>query len=153
MDTDRNGLEVLGREECFRLLASQAVGRIGVTSGALPVVLPVNFALAGEWIVVRTGRGTKLEAATSRTVVAFEVDHIDAHGETGWSVLVTGVAEEVTRPDEMERFRRLPLRRWAPGTADRFIRISTEIMTGRRIAKSVDGSEMRSAETGDRRLR
>lgn len=131
METDRNGLEVLGREECLRLLAGQVIGRIGVTSGALPVVLPVNYVLAGEWIIVRTGRGTKLEAATSRAVVAFEVD---ALAETGWSVLVTGMAEEVTEPEDVERLRRLPLRRWAPGEAERFIRISTEIVNGRRIA-------------------
>lgn len=134
METDRNGLEVLGREECLRLLAGQVIGRIGVTSGALPVVLPVNYVLAGEWIIVRTGRGTKLEAATSRAVVAFEVDEVDALAETGWSVLVTGMAEEVTEPEDVERLRRLPLRRWAPGEAERFIRISTEIVNGRRIA-------------------
>ena len=63
MEVDRNGLEVLDRDECLRLLAFATIGRVGFTSGALPAVLPVNFHLDGERILVRTGRGSKLDAA------------------------------------------------------------------------------------------
>src|SRR6187401_2874753 len=64
MEIDRNGLEVLDRAECLRLLSTATLGRIGVQYGALPTVLPVNFVLDGCDIVIRTGRGTKLDAAT-----------------------------------------------------------------------------------------
>ncbi len=74
MEIDRNGLEVLNREECLRLLRHATLGRVAITSGALPQVLPVNFRLFGDRIVFRTGLGTKLDAATSNNVVAFEVD-------------------------------------------------------------------------------
>ena len=148
MDTDRNGLEVLGREECLRLLRRQALGRIGLTSGALPLVLPVNYALAGDGIVLRTGRGTKLRAATERTVVAFEVDEVDPGGWLGWSVVVTGVAEEVTDPAEVARYRCLPLGPWSPGKEERFVRISTDIVTGRRAPASWRGSKVRLGHPG-----
>src|SRR5215204_6365214 len=86
MEVDRNGLEVLAPDECLRLLATATLGRIGVTSGALPTVLPINFRFDGRRILFRTGVGTKLDAATHNAVVAFEVDEIDPLAHTGWSV-------------------------------------------------------------------
>ena len=86
VEVDRNGLEVLGRDECIALLAGVTFGRIAITSNALPVVLPVNYVLLDDRIVIRTGRGTKLDAATRNTVVAFEVDEIETVEQTGWSV-------------------------------------------------------------------
>ena len=69
MEVDRNGLEVLGRDDCLRLLALATLGRIGFTSGALPTVLPVSFHLDGERILVRTGRGSKLDAALQNVLL------------------------------------------------------------------------------------
>jgi nitroimidazol reductase NimA-like FMN-containing flavoprotein (pyridoxamine 5'-phosphate oxidase superfamily) len=102
VEVDRNGLEVLGRDECIALLAGATFGRIAITSNALPVVLPVNYVLLDDRIVVRTGRGTKLDAATRNTVVAFEVDEIETVEQTGWSVVVTGVARALVAPDEID---------------------------------------------------
>jgi nitroimidazol reductase NimA-like FMN-containing flavoprotein (pyridoxamine 5'-phosphate oxidase superfamily) len=109
------------------------VGRLAVHSGALPVILPVNFLLTGCGIVIRTAEGTKLDAALRNAVVAFEADEFDEFGHTGWSVVVTGVAEEVTDPDEVAAMRALPLPHWAPGRADRYLRISLELVSGRKI--------------------
>src|SRR5688500_14548904 len=113
MEVDRNGLEVLDRDECLRLLATATIGRIAMTSGALPVVLPVNFRLIDASIVIRTGRGSKLEAATRNAVVAFEVDSFDQFSHSGWSVMATGVAREVTDPTQRDRLRRSHIPRWA----------------------------------------
>ena len=133
MEVDRNGLEVLGRDACLRLLATATLGRVGVSSGALPSVLPVNFRFDGHQILIRTGVGTKLDAAVDHTVVAFEVDEIDPVAHTGWSVMVTGVARELTDPGEIAAAQVPPLARWAPGGEDRVIAISTELVSGRRI--------------------
>lgn len=112
MEIDDNGLEVLDEATCRRLLASTTIGRIGLCSAALPTVLPVSFVLTDEGIVFRTGRGAKLEAATHGAVLAFEVDEIDAFSHAGWSVVVTGVARQVTDPDELVQVRSLPLAHW-----------------------------------------
>lgn len=136
MKFDRSGLEVLDREECLRLLERVPVGRIVLTMGALPAILPVNFALDDGAIVVRTGAGTKLAAAARNAVVAFEIDDIDPLGETGWSVTAIGRAVEVIDPQQLERARRLPLRPWAPGSRDHYIRIVPEIVSGRRIVSA-----------------
>ena len=137
MEIDRNGLEILDRAECFRLLGTASLGRIGVQSGALPTVLPVNFVVDRDAIVIRTSPGTKLDAATRNAVVAFEADTIDSVYHTGWSVTVTGVAREVVDSDEIERMASLPLAHWAPGPADRFVAISTELVSGRRIRHDI----------------
>ena len=57
MELDPNGLEILDRDECLRLLRSQVLGRIGVTVDAHPVVLPVNYCLFDGQLVIQTGQG------------------------------------------------------------------------------------------------
>lgn len=135
MEIDRNGLEVLGREECLRLLAGRRLGRIALSSGALPLVLPVYYAMDGESIVLRAGRETTLGTATTKAVVAFQVDDLDEHHCKGWSVAVTGLAEEVTDPKEVGRLRTIPLDRWGLEDDGHFVRISTDIVSGRRLGR------------------
>jgi nitroimidazol reductase NimA-like FMN-containing flavoprotein (pyridoxamine 5'-phosphate oxidase superfamily) len=132
-ELDRNGLEVLDRQECLRLLATASLGRIGISSGALPVVLPVNFRLVGDRIVFRTASGTKLDAATRGAVVAFEVDAMDPVEHTGWSVMITGVAQQVREPADIEAVSPERVARWAPLGEDCIVAISTDLVSGRRI--------------------
>jgi nitroimidazol reductase NimA-like FMN-containing flavoprotein (pyridoxamine 5'-phosphate oxidase superfamily) len=127
-------VEGLSRDECMALLDTATVGRVGVSVGAIPAVLPVNYVMDGDAIVFRTVPGTKLDAALTNAVVAFEADDFDWRHETGWSVLVRGIAREVTDEHALARVRRLPLRSWAfDGDADRFVRVDAELVTGRRI--------------------
>lgn len=133
VEVDRNGLEVLGRNECLRLLASATLGRIAFTSGALPVVLPVNFRLHGEQILVRTSRGSTLDTALRNTVVAFEVDDFDHASSSGdWSVALTGMSTAVTDPTELGSAHPGPAPRWAPEGAEAVLAISTALLSGRR---------------------
>ncbi len=133
MDTNDGRPAELSREECLGLLGSVHVGRVGLSMGALPVVLPVNFALDGDSVVFRTGEGAKHEAAVSNTVVAFEADHVDPVHHSGWSVLVTGVANLVTEMTEVARLAALPVRPWADGQRGHYVRISGDRITGRRL--------------------
>ena len=133
METDRNGLEILDRAECLRLLATSPIGRIAVTIGALPVILPVNFLLDGERILIRTGGGTKLDAATRDAVVAFEADHVDFYSHTGWSVCVTGRATELRDEGELARARDLPLAHWTQNGASHVVVVSLDLVSGRRL--------------------
>lgn len=131
MQVDQNGLEVLDRDECLALLATATLGRVAVTTGALPQVVPVNFHLEGERILIRTAEGTKLDAALCNAVVAFEADDFDTMYHSGWSVVVTGIARVLPADDETARY--APLVRWAPDGRERTIAISTDIVSGRRI--------------------
>lgn len=144
MEIDRAGFEVLDRAECLRLLEGGAVGRIAGTSGALPVVLPVGYALDGDFIVVEPGQGTTLDFATSGSVVAFEVDNFHERGHSGWTVMVTGIAEEVVAEDEVRRLRGLVSgdREFAQ---QRFVRISSELVSGRRTHRTHRHTRSRAA--------
>ena len=116
----------------MRLLETSRVGRVGLSIGALPVILPVNFVLFEGNVLLRTVPGTKLQAATAGSIVAFEVDGYRPDGRAGWSVLVQGQAREVTDPAVLERITTVPLHAWAlNGAADRFVRIETSIVAGR----------------------
>lgn len=133
MQLDRNGLEVLSRRECLRLLAQSRVGRVVVTDRALPAAFPVNFALLDEDVVFQTTTGSKLEAAEGEEVMAFEADEIDPVLHGGWSVLVQGLASVISDPDELDRARALHLEPWAPGGKFQFVRIRAELVSGRRL--------------------
>lgn len=133
MEVDRNGLEVLDEDVCKQLLSHNVLGRVALTVGALPTIVPVNFKYVDGYIVFRTTPGAKFEAALANAVVAFEVDHMDGFTHTGWSVMAIGVASLVTDADEIERFNLENIPRWALSGGDRLVKISTEMLSGRRI--------------------
>ena len=135
MQLDRNGLEVLHRREALDLLGTVAIGRVLVTDGALPAAFPVNFTLLDDAVVFRTGSGSKLKAAVTNTVVGFEVDDFDASGAYGWSVLVTGHAQEIDEADELARVEGLPLVSWIPSVGDHLIKIPAQVVSGRRLGR------------------
>jgi len=134
--TDRNGLEVLEHDECLRLLESAHLGRIGVTSGALPLIFPVNYRLDGRDLLFRTAVGTKLDVATRGTIVAFEVDDFDPLSHAGWSVVVTGRARRLPPDEALERAARTPVARWAPGPDDSIVAVALDVVSGRRLPSS-----------------
>lgn len=133
MEIDRNGLEVLDRDECLQLLRTASFGRVGLSLDALPAILPVNYRLVGEDIVFSSGPGTKLHAAALGSVIAFEVDHVDPMSHRGWSVLVLGIPRQVTDPDETERLSHARIPRWAPEGSASLVVLETVRVSGRRI--------------------
>ncbi len=67
-----DGFRDLGRQECLRLMAKVAVGRIVYTRRALPAVLPVNFSLDDDGaVLLRTYAASDLVRAVDGAVVAF----------------------------------------------------------------------------------
>jgi uncharacterized protein len=126
------GVEIFDHDECLRLLATAPVGRLGFTSGALPLILPVAFTVLDGDIVFRTGSGTKLEAALRRQVACFEADEFDPAHERGWSVIVTGTTEIVTDQALLDRVAAAPLAQWAgEREEDRIVRLKVDLVSGR----------------------
>ncbi|GGJ06615.1 pyridoxamine 5'-phosphate oxidase family protein [Streptomyces brasiliensis] len=129
-----DGFRELDREECLRLLAKAAVGRIVHTRQALPAVLPVNFALEDDGsVLLRTSAASELVRAIDGSVVAFEADQVDVTTQSGWSVVVTGGATVVTDAAEHERLVRTGPRSWVPAPQEVFVRIAPELVTGREL--------------------
>jgi nitroimidazol reductase NimA-like FMN-containing flavoprotein (pyridoxamine 5'-phosphate oxidase superfamily) len=125
-------LDVLSREECELHLAGGGIGRFVFLAPQGPVALPVNFRYHDGDVLFRT-RAQGALAAAAGTTVSLEVDHIDEPMSEGWSVLVTGRAELVVDPAELEQFADLGIDPWPGGRRQALIRIETEAISGRRI--------------------
>jgi nitroimidazol reductase NimA-like FMN-containing flavoprotein (pyridoxamine 5'-phosphate oxidase superfamily) len=129
----KTGIQVLMPDECMRLLADDVIGRLGVSDVDVPLIFPVNYALDGNAIVVRTTRGTKVSHGVGR-MASFEVDDFDREQRTGWSVVVTGRLEEVTATDpSWHRLQTLPVDPWAEGNKPHWLRLVPHRVTGRRV--------------------
>jgi uncharacterized protein len=128
-------MQVLSTDECFRLLGTHEIGRIGVNAEHYPLIIPVNYGLDGTTVVIRTHPGTTLRAATHANVT-FEVDDIDRRSRSGWSVLIRGQAEVVGdehRAELVERTHATGVRPWAPGEHGAWLRLIPHDISGRRI--------------------
>jgi uncharacterized protein len=126
-------LTTLTREECLELLRGAVVGRIGYVADGMAIIIPVNFALFDGDIVFCTAKGSKLSWLSLRERVAFEADESRPADHEGWSVLIQGVAREVTHPDELAVLRRGHLRSWLRSPQEHWVRISIEAISGRAL--------------------
>lgn len=122
-------------EDCADLLATSALGRLGVVVDGRPEIFPVNhvYDRASGCVVFPTNARTKLHSALNWPWVAYEVDGVEPDGDSGWSVMVVGRAEEITDPDEIARAARDRHVLWRPGDTAHWVRIVPSKVTGRRI--------------------
>jgi nitroimidazol reductase NimA-like FMN-containing flavoprotein (pyridoxamine 5'-phosphate oxidase superfamily) len=130
----RRDIEVLTREGCEDLLSKAEIGRVVLTAQAMPTALPVNYAFDGTDIIFRTGAGTKLDAASEGTVVAFEVDEFEVARRIGWSVVATGIARTVTDPLDLKQVEELGIGTWVETSDAHYVRLRPRFMSGRRIS-------------------
>jgi hypothetical protein len=125
-------VDPLPESECLRLLATHTFGRVGVTSGALPVILPVRYLYSDGVVTFRSGGGTKLRAAANGDVLAFEIDTYDGETREGWSVLVLGRAVVLTTEHEHGGVPTLDPERPAE-PRNHYVCMRCELVTGRRL--------------------
>lgn len=133
-DDDESGaLHGMSRAECYDLLRAGCVGRLAyVARPGVPDIVPVNYALDGDDVLVRSGPGPKLQAAERREIVAIEVDAIDETTRTGRSVVVVGRAQRVSVTDELRWHETTDP--WAAGPRRHVMRIHPDRVTGRRLS-------------------
>jgi uncharacterized protein len=133
----------LSREECLGLLASHSFGRLAVNAGkGPPVIRPVNYLFdePSQSVVFRTALGSKFHALVRSADAAFEIDGVDEGSRTGWSVIMRGVTDEVTNPNDVRRLDRLGLQPWAPGHKLHWVHIRAWTVSGRRIVLAADSA-------------
>lgn len=121
----------LTRSECLELLREHHVGRLAFCDDRGPVVLPMNYTLDGNDILVATSPHTEVARHLTSAPAAFQIDAYDDYTVSGWSVLVRGRTEAVCRadlPDPMDR-----PHPWVEGPRQFHIRITGEEFTGRRL--------------------
>jgi uncharacterized protein len=137
METETHGRALfssvdLDRAECLTLLRQAQIGRVVLSLKCLPVALPVNICVIDDNVVFATDNGSKLDAAVTGQVVSVEVDEIDTCYRTGWSVILTGIADLVTDREQFEEAR-THLQPWAPGPHPFLVKVPSTIISGRRL--------------------
>jgi uncharacterized protein len=125
----------LSRQRCLLLLERSVMGRLAYCSDSGPRIYPLNYVLHGETIVFRTAAYTTLGMEIGGRKVAFEVDEVDDAGH-GWSIVVSGLAEIVSDPDEAAELRRAAdAQPWAPGVRSLYVKIPVRRISGRAIGE------------------
>jgi nitroimidazol reductase NimA-like FMN-containing flavoprotein (pyridoxamine 5'-phosphate oxidase superfamily) len=130
---ERTWVEHLSPPRCRELLETTEVGRVAVLVDSAPEIFPVNYVYDGRGIVFRTARGSKLRGALRSPAVCFEIDAFDVEAQTGWSVMVKGMAVELITSEDQAAVSELALRVWTAGEKAHWIRIQPDSITGRRI--------------------
>lgn len=125
--------------ECEALLRSHVIGRIGVVAEDGPHVLPVNYSVVDEAIVLRTTPYGMVGSVGRGSTVAFEIDEFDHERQRGWSVLARGPAEVVDDRRELAHIESVwPPQPWASGLRPLTLRIRWTSLTGRKLGSGWD---------------
>lgn len=115
-------------DECRRLLGDAVVGRVSWVSAEHGIqVLPVNYGVVGEQIVLRVATGTVLEELASGVDVAFQVDDLDRTTGTGWAVLAQGTTARWTGEVPV-------ITPWALGSRELAVAITPTHLSGRSVS-------------------
>jgi nitroimidazol reductase NimA-like FMN-containing flavoprotein (pyridoxamine 5'-phosphate oxidase superfamily) len=133
MTIDSGSGIVLDPSECWLLLRSTRIGRLAIAVAHQPDIFPVNFLVDHASAVFRTAEGSKLAAVVTNPPVAFEADRYDSAADEVWSVVVTGRAERIVKPEELLETAALPLFPWHAGPKHHLVRIVPTSISGRRF--------------------
>jgi hypothetical protein len=134
-DEEPGALHALSRAECYEVLRGESVARFAyVARAGVPDIIPVNYALEGDDLLIRSGPGPKLQAAERREMVALEIDTIDKQDHTARSVVVVGRAERLRALETQALEERLADTPWASGPRRHVIRVRPIRVTGRRLS-------------------
>lgn len=98
MDTNSRTRGEVDPDDCIELLATKTIGRLIHTRDALPAVQPVRYLLDDETLIFCTGQASIVRSRDG-TVVAFEVDDLDADTGAGWVVTVIGEASTLSKAE------------------------------------------------------
>ncbi|HWU33313.1 MAG TPA: pyridoxamine 5'-phosphate oxidase family protein [Marmoricola sp.] len=121
----------LSRPECEDLLRASTVVRVAFVAPDGPHIVPVNYAVVDDAVVLRTASSSLLGVYGAGALLALEIDGFDNASEQGWSVVVRGVGEVI---DDVSTGRvSLPRPRpWALGRKTRVLRVAWTELSGRR---------------------
>ena len=122
------------QEECEALLRLGVFGRVGVSTSAGPHIIPINYAVVNDAIIMRTTPYSVLGTHGRGRMLAFEVDELNREYQRGWSVLARGRAEVVNDQAELLHIRQVwDPRPWASGNRELYLRLPWTELTGRKL--------------------
>ncbi|MDQ1424183.1 MAG: uncharacterized protein QOD72_1681 [Acidimicrobiaceae bacterium] len=124
----------LSPPECERLLRRGGIGRVALSTPEGPLIIPVDFTVFEDTIVIRTSAYSALGTYGRDKMLAFEVDHLDQDRQTGWSVVARGRAWGETDAAEVARIRAHSAPQpWASASRNVYLRIRWSQLSGRAL--------------------
>jgi nitroimidazol reductase NimA-like FMN-containing flavoprotein (pyridoxamine 5'-phosphate oxidase superfamily) len=110
------------------------VGRIAVWVDDEPHIMPMNYSVVDEAIILRTAPESLLGRQARGARVAFEVDCVNYGYHWGCSVVARGETEVVDDPAELARIQSVwEPRPWAGGDRSQVIRLRWIELSGRQL--------------------
>ncbi len=120
--------------QCESILRAEVLGRIAFSAPDGPHILPINFSVVDEAIIMRTSPDSLLAVHGCGVTVAFEVDYIRHNYRRGCSVVARGETEVVTDPAEVAHIHRVwEPRPWAGGMRPLLLRLRWRELSGRQL--------------------
>jgi nitroimidazol reductase NimA-like FMN-containing flavoprotein (pyridoxamine 5'-phosphate oxidase superfamily) len=127
-------IRVLDEQQSYELLTTTTIGRVGFVHEGRVQILPVNFAVSGHDLLLRTAPDGVLGTLTREPLeVAFEVDYHDPLGNTAWSVLMHGSLSRV--PDDEAAGEVARVHPWAGEDRNLPLSFRIESITGRSVRR------------------
>ncbi|MEV7609367.1 pyridoxamine 5'-phosphate oxidase family protein [Microbacterium sp. NPDC089320] len=121
-------------DECWNLVSTTELCRLAfVQADGAPDIRPVNHLCVDRVIYIRSALDSKFLAVASRSPVAVEVDGAD--DADFWSVVVRGVAMQVTSESELHRVGVEHLRSWTAAPKQFVLKVTASTITGRRFPR------------------
>ena len=129
----------LSAQQCEALLRVGVAGRVAVSTPTGPHMVPVNYTVVDDAIVVRTSPYSLLGTHGRDTMIAFGIDGFDHELERGWSVQARGRVEVVTNRGELDRIREVAdPSPWADGVRSLYLRMRWTELHGRQLGANWD---------------
>jgi hypothetical protein len=129
----------LSSRECSALLRSGVAGRVALSTPTGPQIVPVNYSVVDDAIIVQTSPYSVLGTYGRETTFAFEIAAFDRARARGWSVQARGRVEVVTDRAELHGMgEAAEPRPWAGGARPLYLRLRWTELTGRQVGAHWD---------------
>ncbi len=129
----------LSARECELLLRAGVGGRIAVSTPTGPHIVPVNYTVVDDAIIVRTSPYSLLGTYGRDAMLAFGIDGFDRSRHRGWSVQARGRVHAVIDRGEIDRIREVaepqPM---AGGARTLYLRLPWTELSGRKLGADWD---------------
>lgn len=123
----------LTREQCSAHLSSRGIGRVSLSIGAMPVIIPVVYLVDDDSVLFQAPLDRSFADACDGSVIAFEVDDMSTSAGHGmWSVHAVGMG---SRLDEREHLhvQSLGAGTFATSRVDQIVRLPTQRLSGHEL--------------------
>ena len=129
----------LSDRECETLLRAGVAGRVALSTPTGPHIVPVNYSVLDDAIILRTSPYSLLGTYGRDTMLAFEIDGFDRDRARGWSVQARGRVEAVSEPAELTLIRRAAdPQPWVGGSRPLHLRLRWTELSGRQVGARWD---------------